>query len=96
MSDHTLNDMMCLALTDGKCRHTLLTDVVNVVEEFDLDPEEREILQAIKADSVTAFAQRLHTWMLERDRGNGHRATYEPKQLKTVWDRRAVVVEPTY
>jgi len=95
MSDHTLNDIMCLALTDSKFRHGLLTDVANAVEEFDLDSEEREMLRAVKADSVTGFAQRLHTWMLERDRGNGHR-TYEPKQLKTVWDRRTVVVEPTY
>jgi len=96
MSDHTLNDIMCLALTDSRFRHGLLTDVANAVEEFDLDPEEREMLRAVKADSVTEFAQRLYRWMLERHRRNGHRKAYEPKQLKSIWDRRALFVEPTY
>jgi hypothetical protein len=87
MSDHTLNNIMCLALVDGKFRRTLLTDVANAVEEFDLDPEELDILSAIKADSVTEFARKLHVWMLERHRGNGHRKTYEPKQLRNAWNR---------
>jgi len=85
MSDHTLNDVMCLALIDGKFRRTLLTNVADVVEEFDLDPEEQDILTGIKADSVTEFARELHSWMLERHRGNGHRRTYEPKQLRPLF-----------
>jgi hypothetical protein len=72
---------MCLALIDGKFRDTLLTDAANVVGEFDLDPEEQDVLKTIRADSVTEFAQRLHTWMVERDGKNGHRRTYEPKHL---------------
>jgi hypothetical protein len=87
MSDHTLNDIMCLALVDGKFRHTLLTDVADVVEGFDLDPEERDILRAIQADSVTDFAGELHAWMLQRHRGNGHRMRAEPKQLRSVWNK---------
>jgi len=94
MSDHSLNDIMCLALIDGKFRHTLLNDVANVVEEFDLDPEERDILKAIKAECVTEFARELHTWMLQRHRGNGHRRAYQPKQLRNMWDRRASLLEP--
>jgi hypothetical protein len=85
MSDHTLNDVMCLALIDGKFRRTLLTNVADVVEEFDLDPEEQDILTAIRADSVTEFARELHTWMLERHGGNGHRKAYEPKQLRPLF-----------
>ena len=88
MSDHTLNNIMCLALVDGKFCHTLLTDVANAVEEFDLDAEERDILGAIKAESVTEFARKLHVWMLGRHRGNGHRKTYEPNQLRDLWNRR--------
>ncbi len=95
MSDHSLNDIMCLALIDGKFRHTLLSDVTNVVEEFDLDPEERDVLKAIKAESVTEFARELHTWMLQRHRGNGHRRAYQPKQLRNVWDRRRALLEPS-
>jgi len=94
MSDHALNDIMCLAVIDGKFRHILLTDVVNAVEEFDLGPEEQDILTGINADSVTEFAQRLHAWMLERQRGNGHRTTYEPKQLRDMWNRRALFLQP--
>ncbi len=96
MSDHMLNNIMCLALTDPGFRHTLLTDVANAVEDFELDPEERDILQAIKADSVTEFAQTLYTWMLQRHRGNGHRKSYEPKQLRNMWKGRAFSLEPTY
>jgi hypothetical protein len=81
MSDHTLNNIMCLALTDSKFRHSLLTDVANVVGEFGLDPEEQDILKTIKADSVDEFAQRLHTWMVERRGNNGHRRTCEPRYL---------------
>ena len=88
MSDHALNDIMCLALVDGKFRHSLLTDVANAVEEFDLDPEEHDILKGIKADSVTEFARTLHTWMLERGRGNGHCKIYGPWQLGNVWNQR--------
>jgi hypothetical protein len=94
MSDHTLNDIMCLALVDGKFRYSLLTDVADVVEEFDLDPEERDVLKAIKAASVTEFAQKLHTWMLERESNNGHCRAYEPRQLRNMWDRRASILEP--
>ena len=81
MSDHTLNNIMCLALIDGKFRDNLLTDAANVMGEFDLDPEEQDILKAIKADSVTEFAQSLYTWMVERRGSNGHRRAYEPKHL---------------
>jgi hypothetical protein len=87
MSDHTLNDIMCLALVDGKFRHSLLTDVANAVGEFDLDPEEHDILKGIKAESVTEFARKLHTYMLQRDRGNGHRKTYGPGQLRNMWNQ---------
>ncbi len=96
MSDRTLNDIMCLALIDGKFRHNLLANMANVTEEFELDPEERDILQAIKADSVTEFAQTLYTWMMERHRGNGHRKGYGPKHLRNMWNARALTVEPTY
>jgi len=96
MSDRTLNDIKCLALTDGKFRHNLLSDVANVVEEFDLDPEEQAILRAIKADSVTEFARELHAWMLERHGGNRRRTPYEPRQLKNLWGQKALSLEPTY
>lgn len=77
MSDHTLNNIMCLALIDGKFRDSLLTDPARVVGDFELDAEERDILKAIKADSVTEYARKLHTWMKERRGGNGYRRTYE-------------------
>jgi hypothetical protein len=92
MSDHTLNDIMCLALTDGKFRHGLLTDVANVVGEFDLDAEERDMLGAIKVDSVTEFAQRLHTWMVQRHGGNGSCQSSEARRLGSLWDRGAVAL----
>lgn len=96
MSDRTLNDIMCLALTDSEFRHNLLTDVVSLVEGFDLDPEERDILKAIKAESVTEFAGRLHSWMLERGSNNGHWKAYESSQPKNLWDRRLLFLESTY
>jgi hypothetical protein len=96
MSDRTLNDIVCLAVIDGKFRHSLLTDVANVVEEFDLDAEERHILQAIKADSVAEFAQNLHSWMLERHGDNGHRKVCQSQQLKNLWGQKALFLEPTY
>ena len=81
MSDLTLNNIMCLALTDGKFRDTLLTDAANVVGEFDLDADEQHILEAIKADSVTEFAAKLHDWMVERGGNNGHRRARKSRHL---------------
>lgn len=81
MSDRALNDMMCQALIDGEFRDTLLADAANVVGKFDLDADERDILKTIRADSVTEFAQRLHTWMLERRGNNGHMRTYRRRCL---------------
>lgn len=80
MSDQTLNNIMCMALTDGKFRDTLLSNPANVVGDFDLDAEERDVLKGIKADSVTEFARKLHTWMVKRPGSNGHRRTYRPRQ----------------
>ena len=94
MSDRTLNDIMCLALVDGKFRDSLLADATDAVEEFDLDPEEQDILKTIKADSVTDFARKLHTWMSERPRGNGHRRTYESRQAAKMWKGRVLFLEP--
>jgi hypothetical protein len=83
MSDQALNNIMCMALIDGKFRDTLLTNPATVVGDFDLDAEERDVLNAIKADSVTEFARKLHTWMTQRpggSNGNGHRKTYRSRQ----------------
>lgn len=81
MSDHTLNNIMCLALIDGKFRDTLLTDAATALCDFDLDAEEQDILKAIEADSVTEYARKLHTWMAERRGGNGYHRAYEPRGL---------------
>ena len=81
MSDQTLNSIMCMALTDGKFRDTLLTNPANVVEDFDLDADEQDVLKAIKADSVTEFARKLHAWMVQRPSGgNGHGGTHRYRQ----------------
>jgi hypothetical protein len=83
MSDQTLNNIMCMALIDGKFRDTLLTNPAVVVGDFDLDADEQDVLKAIKADSVTEFARKLHTWMSQRpagNNGNGYRKTYRPQQ----------------
>jgi hypothetical protein len=83
MSDQTLNNIMCMALIDGKFRDTLLTNPAIVVEDFDLDAEEQDALTGIKADSVTEFARKLHTWMSQRPsggNGNGFRKTARPRQ----------------
>jgi hypothetical protein len=93
MSEHTLNDIMCLALTDSRFRQGLLSDVASVVGEFDLDAEERDILGSIKADSVTEFAQRLHVWMAQRHRGNGHGQSSEARRLENLRAKRALVLE---
>jgi hypothetical protein len=93
MSDRTLNDIMCLALVDGKFRDTLLTDVTDVVDEFDLDPEEQDILRAIKADSVTDFARKLHSWMSERPKNNGHLRMYGRGEVPNSRNRRLLFLE---
>lgn len=79
MSEHTLNNIMCLALVDGEFRDTLLTDAANALGDFDLDAEEHDVLTAIKACSVTEFARELHAWMVDRRGSNGHRSTYRPR-----------------
>jgi len=66
MSDQTLNNIMCMALIDGKFRRGLLSNPAKVVSDFDLDAEERDVLRTIKADSVTEFARKLHSWMVQR------------------------------
>jgi hypothetical protein len=81
MSEQTLNNIMCMALTDGKFRDSLLSNPANVVGDFDLDAEERDVLKGIKADSVTEFARKLHTWMVKRPGSNGHGKTYRPRQV---------------
>lgn len=93
MSERTLNDIVCLAITDSKFRESLLTNVATAVEEFDLDPEEQDILKTIKAESIAEFAQGLHVWMVQRNRGNGYRKVPEQKQLKRMWDKRVLPLE---
>ena len=81
MSDQTLNNIMCMALVDGKFRDTLLANPANVVGDFELDAEEQDILKGIKADSVTEFARKLHMWMVQRPTGgNSHGRMYRPNQ----------------
>jgi hypothetical protein len=81
MSDQTLNNIMCMALIDGKFRASLLSNPANVVGDFDLDAEERDVLKTIKADSVTEFARKLHSWMVQRPRSNGHLQARRPRQV---------------
>src|SRR4030042_310617 len=40
MSDQTLNNIMCMALIDGKFRDALLANPATVVGDFELDAEE--------------------------------------------------------
>ncbi|MGB9301028.1 MAG: Os1348 family NHLP clan protein [Anaerolineae bacterium] len=80
MSDQTLNNIMCMALIDGKFRSNLLSNPANVVGDFDLDAEEQDVLRTIKADSVTEFARKLHSWMVQRPGGNGNHQTRRPRQ----------------
>jgi hypothetical protein len=81
MSDQTLNNIMCMALIDGKFRDALLANPGNVVGDFDLDAEEQHVLKSIRADSVTELARKLHAWMVQRpSAGNGHYTPYRPKQ----------------
>lgn len=80
MSDQTLNNIMCMALIDGKFRDALLANPANVVGEFDLDAEEQSALKSIKADSVTDLARKLHAWMVQRPAaGNGYYGTFRPR-----------------
>jgi hypothetical protein len=80
MSDQTLNNIMCMALTDGKFRSNLLSNPAIVVGDFDLDADEQCVLTTIKADSVTEFARKLHSWMVERPPGgNGNHQTRKPR-----------------
>lgn len=81
MSDHTLNNIMCLALIDGQFRQTLLTDASNALAGFELDAEERDVLKTIEAESVTEFARKLHTWMLDRRGNNGHGEVGGPRRM---------------
>lgn len=96
MSERTLNDIVCLAITDSKFRESLLTNVADAVEEFDLDPEEKDILKTIKADSIAELAQGLHAWMVQRNRGNGYRKVSKQKQLKRMWEKRVLLLELTH
>jgi hypothetical protein len=81
MSDQTLNNIMCMALIDGKFRDALLANPANVVGDFDLDAEEQTVLKSIRADSVTDLARKLHAWMMQRPNGgNGHCGTYRARQ----------------
>ncbi|HJX37826.1 MAG TPA: Os1348 family NHLP clan protein [Anaerolineae bacterium] len=81
MSDQTLNNIMCMALIDGKFRDALLANPATVVGDFELDAEEQRALKSIKADSVTDLARKLHAWMMQRPNGgNGHCRTYRPRQ----------------
>jgi len=79
MSDQTLNNIMCMALIDGKFRSNLLSNPANVVGDFDLDAEEQDVLTTIKADSVTELARKLHTWMVQRPGSNGHHQARRPR-----------------
>ena len=81
MSDQTLNNIMCIALTDGKFRASLLSNPAIVVGDFDLDAEEKDVLNTIKADSVTEFARKLHSWMVQRPRSNGSIQSRRPRQV---------------
>ena len=81
MSDQTLNNIMCMALIDGKFRDALLANPANVLGDFDLDAEEQTVLKSIRADSVTELARKLHAWMMQRPSGgNGHCGTYQSRQ----------------
>ena len=73
MSQMTLHTLVGTALTDFKfCdnllngrRHTLLT-------EFDLTDEEREVVLAIQAESIQAFAAQLCKWLKAQESPMSH------------------------
>ena len=63
-----LEHIVATAVTDSSFRTRLLNgDRRRVIAAFDLAQDEREVILAIRADTLEAFAQELLYWMRQRD-----------------------------
>jgi hypothetical protein len=63
-----LEHIVATAVTDSSFRTRLLNgDRSQVIAAFDLAQDEREVILAIRADTLEAFAQELLYWMRQHD-----------------------------
>jgi len=63
----TLQCIVGTAIVDSRFRQELLAQPASALRGFELTPEEREAVGAIRASTIQGFAQELHGW-ISRDR----------------------------
>ncbi|MFQ6058071.1 MAG: Os1348 family NHLP clan protein [Anaerolineae bacterium] len=78
MSQEALQHIIGMAIIDTEFRRLLLHHREQAIADLDLTAEEREAILAIQADSLEELSQRLHAWIVERER----------KVSKGCWTRR--------
>lgn len=59
----TLQCIVGTAIVDARFRQELLTRPSSALKGFDLPPEQRDAIGAIRADTIQGFARQLHGWI---------------------------------
>ncbi len=70
MAHETLQAIVGTAVVDSGFRRSLLEKSANVLDSFELTPEESEVLGEIQADTFQGFVRQLHSW-ISRDSAAG-------------------------
>ncbi|MGD1996600.1 MAG: hypothetical protein PVH62_07485 [Anaerolineae bacterium] len=86
MSQHTLQKLVGTAIVNQRFRRDFLNGGrQRLLAEFDLSPEERAAVLAIRADALKEFAAELENW-LESHRRSGMRSSHSKSQSAALAD----------
>ncbi len=69
MSSKNLNILINRCITDREFRHLLLTCPLEVVEQYELETDEREFLLSVKADNLHEVVTKLYDAGLVKNPG---------------------------
>jgi hypothetical protein len=67
VSHEALQAIVGTALIDKEFRQAMLNGSRDrAIEQFELSPDEREVVMSIEAGTLEQFAWQLHNWIMER------------------------------
>jgi len=89
MSHESLQSIVGTAILDKQFLHDLLNSRrEQAISRFELTPEERRVLRAIRAETIEQFAFQLDDWIVGQERKaftakvpSAFRYTYDPAPL---------------
>lgn len=67
MATNGLGCLIMTAVVDPTFRDRLLAAPSDVIDDFELTDDERQVMTSIQARSLAEFAAQLHRWLAQRD-----------------------------